>query len=150
MNISVGGVDRSADLGQSIEAMTAELTSHPASPKRLAEGHSALFLRSAADERDYLRILLSLLVAKCGASVEDFDVPHRPGRLGAIGGALRRALWKLLRYQHERMTTQQNLIRSYMTAAMEMMHQEQRRELDECRARLAALEAAAGEAPHAH
>lgn len=146
MQIEVCGKDRAADLGAAIEQEAQALERDGRFPQTPATGHSALFLRTAGDEPAYLRILLSLLIAKCGASVADFDVPRRPGRIGALGGRLRRALWKLLRYQHERVVSQQNLIHAHMTAAMEMMHQQHTAELAALRERIDALEAGAGTA----
>ena len=56
-------------------------------------------------------------------------------------GYIRKGLWKLLRYQHERIVFQQNSAQAHLTTAMEMVHQELSTELVACRKRIDELEA---------
>ncbi len=53
---------------------------------------------------------------------------------------MKRCLWKLLRYQHDRIVFRQNLINGLFTQALESELLLRRRETAELRARLAALE----------
>ena len=53
MNVSICGVDATADFGATLAALAQDLALQPAAPQPLARGHSALFLRTAENEHDY-------------------------------------------------------------------------------------------------
>ena len=74
----------------------------------------------------------------------DFNVPRRKGPAGMLGGWVRALLWRVLRYQHERMALQQNTINELIAAAVEFERQRRRRETGELRRRIEQLEKAAG------
>lgn len=140
MKIWAAGADRSGDLGQQVEAAAAALANHPGAPPPLETFHSSLILREAVDEADYNRKLVDLLVLKSGGSTADFYIQRRPGLLGAVTAGVRRALWKVLRYQHERVIGQQNAVNTQLTVALQFLHDEYTRELADLRGRVAALE----------
>jgi hypothetical protein len=97
-------------------------------------------LREASSPSLELDRWLALLKAHAAAGTGDFAVPARPGAAGRLLAAFKRALWKLLRYQHERIAVQQNAVNLQLVLALEAVLEEQRRELAALRARLAALE----------
>jgi hypothetical protein len=80
---------------------------------------SALRLRDARDEREYVDILTELVRLRHHIDTLDFRPPRRPGLLGAIMGRLRMLLWRLLRYQHDRMAFRQNQVNSCLMALIE-------------------------------
>jgi hypothetical protein len=88
---------------------------------------SALSLRDAASEREFLDRFIDLTRRKHHADTFRIDVPRRPGMGGAALARVRQFLWKLLRYQHDRMAFQQNLINSQFAAAIEFQKDEARR-----------------------
>jgi len=57
----------------------------------------------------------------------DFDIPRKPGPVGSVMARVKKALWKLLRYQHDRIAFRQNLINSLFTNAVEFEMAERKR-----------------------
>jgi hypothetical protein len=55
------------------------------------------------------------------------DIARRPGFMGALMQRSRLFLWKLLRYQHNRIVTRQNLVNTQLTATLEFQLEEIRR-----------------------
>jgi hypothetical protein len=87
---------------------------------------------------------LALLRAHGAVLTDDFAIPARPGATGRVMGRIKQALWKLLRYQHERVAVQQNAVNLQLVLALEAVLEEQRRENAALRERLDALEARPG------
>ncbi|MCX6997559.1 MAG: hypothetical protein NTV49_10845 [Kiritimatiellaeota bacterium] len=139
MKIVIAGQDRTADLGAALRAAAA---GRPAGPKPavLPESISALRLRESASEADYLAELLRLLRYRDNVDTLPFDIPRRPGPAGAVAAQIKAVLWKVLRYQHNRVTGRQNMINHLYTSALEFEHRQRDAELRELRQRLAALE----------
>ncbi|MGD9611943.1 MAG: hypothetical protein AB7V22_03490 [Kiritimatiellia bacterium] len=139
MHLTVAGKDRSADLGRQVAAAAARLQA-TASIGALAPEHSALSLRESSDGADYLRRLVGLLRLRHGLRTTDYYAPRAPGLRGRLSATLKKFLWKLLRYQHDRMAFQQNLVNELAIAALEFQQGHLDGELAELKARLAALE----------
>ena len=62
-------------------------------------------------------------------STESFPIPGKPGASGSLLRKVKGFLWKLLRYQHDRMAFQQNSVNELMISAADFQQ-----------ARIAALE----------
>jgi len=139
VHLTVAGKDRSGDLGVEVAAAAAQLQAS-GSVGALAPEHSALVLKAAADRADYLRRYLGLLGLRHGVRTADYYVPRGPGWRGRIAAAMKTALWKLLRYQHDRIAFQQNAVNELAIAALEFQREETERELAELKRRLALLE----------
>ena len=139
MNLSVAGKDRSGDLGRQVAADAARLQASGA-VGALAPEHSALVLKTATDRADYLRRYLDLLRLRHGVRTADYYVPRRPGWAGRVAGAAKTVLWKLLRYQHDRMSFQQNLVNELAVDALEFQRDRMDRELADVKKRIDALE----------
>jgi hypothetical protein len=97
---------------------------------------NALSLADAPSGEAYLDKFLHLTRHKNHVDTRVFDIPRRPGPAGRLLAAFKRLLWKLLRYQHDRVTFRQNLINSNVTALLEF----QRDEIRRLAARVAELE----------
>jgi len=134
MKLIVAGQDRTAELGAALRAVA---VARPAGlkPAVLPESISALRLRDAANEAEYLDELVRLLRYRDNVDTLPFDIPRSPGPLGAVLVRCKAALWNLLRYQHDRITFRQNLVSHLHSSALEF----QQREIQELRRRLAAL-----------
>jgi hypothetical protein len=133
MPLLVAGKGRSADLGEDIRRAAARLRlAQPYSP-----ADSALSLKDAPDERAFLERFCRLVRLHHGVRTADFDIPARRGRAAV---AIKRALWRLLRYQHDRIAFQQNAMNELLVEALEMQQALQRRETTELRDRLARVE----------
>ena len=147
MNLTVAGKDRSGDLGQQMAAEAARLQA-TGTVGALSPEHSALVLKAAADRPDYLRRYLELLRLRHGIRTADYYIPRGPGLRGKVALALKTVLWKLLRYQHDRLAFQQNAVNELAIDALEFQRDETERELADLKRRMAALEQArAGRAP---
>jgi len=126
-HIKIAGDDRTQDILSGADA-----TPPSADP--------AALLLQARNEAEYLSQLLSKLRTESGLRTTALNPSTRPGPLGRLQGALRRFLWKLLRYQHDHMAFQQSAINTQTAAALEFLRTEYRRDLDRLAERLDALE----------
>jgi hypothetical protein len=135
----VAGKDRSGDLGRAVAADAARLQAS-GDVGALSPEHSALVLKAAADRADYLRRYVDLLRQRHGVRTADFYVPRRPGWVGWVAGSVKPLLWKLLRYQHDRIAFQQNAVNELAIDALEFQREELERDLADLKRRMAALE----------
>lgn len=136
MKICVAGKDCSADLAGRL----AEQQSPAPEPRFLSPQHSALSLKNAKNTAEYQDILLALIRIRRGITTADFAMPRKPGWMGCVLGKVRGFLWKVFRYQHDRMAFQQNVLNELMAGALEFERDQRRREMEELRARVAAME----------
>lgn len=141
MRLVVAGKDRSADLGRQI-ADRAEQREKTASIGLLSPLHSALCLKNEVTTHGYLNQFMRLLKMRHGVSTAPFPVPARAGLSGGIMAAFKRILWRLLRYQHDRVTFQQNLINELLINALEMQKKMMEDRTEEVMKRLETVEAA--------
>lgn len=123
MNITVAGRDRTADLGAAITAAAVEREKDPRCAF-LPQRESALSLGGTGNVGEYLDCMVRLIRAKNHVLTLDFDLPRRRGLIGAIQAWFRRLAWRLLRYQHDRITFRQNLINSQLVSALEFCLEE--------------------------
>lgn len=137
MKLWIAGQDRTAEFQAAVERETERMAARGACVF-FPEDISALRLRRAQHEADYLVLFSELVRRRHHIDTLGFRIPRRPGPIGALGAALRRVLWRVLRYQHDRMAYRQNLVNSHLFALVE----QQGAELRALRARVAALEAA--------
>ncbi len=146
MRLTVNGIDRADTLGAELEQAAAALR-RTHTVRSLSPGHSALSLLEADSGEDRIRRLLELTRLRHGIRTDDFEMPVRPGRLGQLILKFKQRLWRALRYQHDRIAFQQNLVNELVIHTLETLHAEHGRERDALRARLAALEARDAAAP---
>lgn len=139
MKITVSGKDRSNDLGPQLAAKAASLK-ESCSIAALSPGHSALTLRESADGDDYQRRFIELLRMRHGVRTTDYYIPRGPGLRGLAALAVKTLLWKLLRYQHDRMAFQQNLINELAIDALEFQQDRLEEELAVLKRRVDGLE----------
>ncbi len=143
MKLTVAGLDRSADLGQALRNRAAALAALPPArqPARIPDDLSALDLARAASEDDYLERYLRLARHRDAVGAFDFRIPRKPGLAGRCLARLRAFLWKLLRYQHDRMAFRQHLVNNQLTTALRLEIEARRKDTADLQRRLAALEA---------
>ncbi|MEI6971337.1 MAG: hypothetical protein WCL44_07430 [bacterium] len=139
MRLIVANTDRSADLGQQVSA--AAKTMVASVPKDELPGVTGvLSLRSVKTEAEYMDKLTTLLVERSGVAAVDFHVPRKQGVMGAVSAAVKTFLWKVLRYQHDRMAFQQNCVNFQLTASVEFLRAEYERKIKALEQRVAELE----------
>jgi hypothetical protein len=140
MFISVAGKDRTADLGAQLQAAARAVAGRAHAPRQLEDIFTALSLREAKSDVEYLDRLVTLLWHKTGVATVGFYMPRRPGPLGWLTAQVRTLLWKALRYQHDRVAYQQNMINTQFTVALEFLHAHYRQEIAALKQRVAELE----------
>ncbi len=144
MFVQAGGKDLSAELGPVLRERARALREHEHAPRELDEVCAARSLCRAESDAEFLDRFVALLWHKTGVSTQAYYIPRRPGPLGTLMAAGRRLLWKLLRYQHDRIAWQQNMINTQLTMALELVHTSTAQELAQLRRRVAELEARPG------
>ncbi len=136
MKISIAGKDVAAAWRSDIERETRRMADAGACILLPTE-ISALRLRAARNEAEYTDLLADLVRRRQHIDTRGFKVQRRKGWIGLPLWALRVILWKLLRYQHDRMAFRQNEVNSNFMALMEAQAVEMARlrgELDRLRA----------------
>lgn len=144
MNIHIAGTDRTEELGRQVAEAAARLKADPPVVP-LWPGHSALSLKQSKDDADYLCRLIDLLRLRHGIRLGRFHIARAPGLRGRLSLAWKTLMWRLLRYQHERIAFQQNLVNELAISALEFQRDQRTRDLAEVRRRLDRLEQSRGE-----
>jgi hypothetical protein len=138
MKIIIASKDRTAELAPGLktgaDARMAD-TCHEPLPWSL----NALSLAEAKTETEFLERWADLSRRKSNMDLR-LNTPRPPGFAGRMIWFARGFLWRLLRYQHERVAFRQNLINSQTAATLEFQYDEIRR----LRARLDELEKRGG------
>lgn len=143
MRVIVAGQDRTETLGAQIRE-SARRRAAAGAPRFLSPEHSALRLKAAHDQAEYLKVYNRLVGMRHGIHTEIFAIPHHPGRVGSMGARIKKLLWKLLRYQHDRMAGQQNLVNELVIAGLKFEREETCRAIARLEARVARLETRGG------
>lgn len=140
MKIIVANKDRTSDMGAEIRQSASALQHGRCVPEFISPEISALCLLKAKSEDDYLREFVRILRYRDAVDTLDFDIPKKPGLFGLILAKLKVFLWKLLRYQHDRIAFRQNLINGTLTSALEFESACREKETAELKKRIEALE----------
>ena len=140
MRVLIASQDRTETLGAQIRESACRRAAG-GGPRFLHPEHSAMALKAAHDQADYLRIYNRLIGIRHGIQTASFAIPRKAGWGGAIAARIKEFLWKLLRYQHDHMVGQQNLVNELVIAGLEFEREEYRREIARLEARVARLEA---------
>jgi len=106
----------------------------------LPEHLSARQLSQCANALEYNRTFSHLLFYRNHVDTQAFHISRRPGPAGWILAQARKIMWRVLRYQHDRMFFRQNLINSHVTSLLDSQSNSLAREVSELKARLAVLE----------
>ncbi|MBI3986157.1 MAG: hypothetical protein HY343_04520 [Lentisphaerae bacterium] len=157
MRLWIAGQERSADLGPGIvrEARALDAAHRSQVMPSFGPDYRAEYLKESRSESDYEKRLFTLIRNRYGIASVSFAIPRKPGFVWALMGVVRRFLWKLLRYQHDRMAFQQNLINLQTVNALRWALDAKTLDIQRLEERLAALErrndipAPALETPHA-
>ncbi len=142
MKIMIAGQDCTKELGGEIQERAAALKklTGRAAPPQVSTEIGALALHKASSDADYLNHFARLLRYRDAFDTYDFDIPRRPGLAGAIMAKIKKMLWKLLRYQHDRIAFRQNLINGLFTSAVEFEMAERKKADDALAGRLDRVE----------
>jgi len=139
MKIVVNNQDRTADMKDRI-ASGMQAHSRLPPPLETPPELNALALRDAHTEAEYQDTLIRLIRYRDNVDTLPFDIPHRGGWRGRCAVWIKKKLWKLLRYQHDRITCRQNLINSHFSGALEYERDRRRADIERLEAKIAELE----------
>lgn len=135
VKILVAGRDRSGDLGEELRRAAEARAAGGPVPRFQDPAYSALTLRAAADERDYLERFQGLLAIHHVVN-PTFPVPRRPGLAGVLAARVRDWIWRQVHYRIARIVTQQNGINEQLVFELALQNQALRRELAALRERV--------------
>lgn len=144
MKLFVAGKDRMADLGKEVEERASKSAGQGGS-SFLSPEHSALSLKSAGSDAKYLTRLLALTRLRTGIDTGPFEIPHPPGMLGWISAGIRRLLWRVFRYQHDRTASQTGLLCHLLLSGIEFEKTEREKRIRCLEERVERLENRLGE-----
>lgn len=106
----------------------------------LAAEHSALSLKEAESESDFLERFIQLIRIRHGLMTGPFLAPRKPGVFGRCMAGIKMVLWKLLRYQHDYMSSQQSALNELLAGALEQSRKRHQRDINALSARVEELE----------
>ena len=96
---------------------------------------------SMKDDEEFLDRYLACLRQVVTVDINDFPIAERRSRLAPLSKAVKKVLWKLLKFYTYRLWSQQNQTNGILLAAIETMHRRHKEEVAALRKRIAALEA---------
>ncbi len=132
--ILIGGRDQTADFAVPMAAAVQAMEQRKDSVF-LPPHMSALRLREARSGAELVSLYADILRYRHHIDPSALDLPPPRNLRQRAMNLIRRLLWKVLRYQHERMFFRQNLVNSHLTGLLDL----QARELQALRVELAEL-----------
>ena len=103
-----------------------------------AEENNLLTLK---DDESFMERYLVCLRQIVPVDINDFEILERRSRFAPLSKALKKVIWKLLKFYTYRLWSQQNQTNGILLAAIETMHRRHKEEVAALRKRIAALEA---------
>ena len=145
--IGARGVDAAQVVRDVDAAVAARMQAGDYTDARIARAERAN-LRHLAQEANLAEFYLECLRESINVDITDFQIHERRRGLAFLLVALKRTLWKLLRFYTYRLWSQQNEVNGLLMATVEEVDRKYRDRLRELEARVARLEAApAGRPP---
>ena len=102
-----------------------------------AERNNLLTLK---DDESFMEQYLVCLRQIVPVDINDFEILERRSRLAPLSKAVKRTIWKLLKFYTYRLWSQQNQTNDVLLAAIEIMDRRHKKEVAELKARIEALE----------
>lgn len=102
-----------------------------------AERNNLLALK---DDESFMEQYLVCLRQIVPVDINDFEIPERRSRLAPVSKAIKKVLWKALKFYTYRLWSQQNQTNNVLLAAIEIMDRRHKKEIAELKARIEALE----------
>jgi hypothetical protein len=144
MRIFVAGKDHTPELGAEL---TRRAGRHQGALSPWSARDSALSLKSAKDMGDYLDRYNRLMRLRYALCTDPFPIPGKPGTAGTLLKKLKAFLWKLFRYQHDRMAQQQNSINELVISGQSFQTTAVKQQIEALEKRIQALENGPPKAP---
>jgi len=137
MRLVIAGKDRTADLGQAISGRAAR---HRGPLFAWPPEDSALSLKGSAGPSDYFDRFWRLMRLRHAVSMDAFFIPAKPGWVGNGIRQIKKVLWKILRYQHDRAAFRQNIINELVAGAVEAQQASVRKDMADLERKVHRLE----------
>ena len=102
-----------------------------------AERNNLLTLK---DDESFMERYLLCLRQIVPVDINDFEILERRSRLAPLSKAVKKTIWKLLKFYTYRLWSQQNQTNDVLLAAIEIMDRRHKKEVAELKARIEALE----------
>ena len=97
-------------------------------------------LANLKDEDEFLTFYLECLRDAVFVDINDFEILERRTTMGGLFIALKKVIWKLLKFYTYRLWSQQNQVNGLLLAAMEAQEHRNRDKIKELQERVAKLE----------
>ncbi|MBQ9726905.1 MAG: hypothetical protein IJV65_05295 [Kiritimatiellae bacterium] len=92
------------------------------------------------DDEEFLDRYLACLRQVVPVDINDFPIVERRSFFAPLSKAVKKVLWKLLKFYTFRLWSQQNQTNGVLLAAVETMHRRHKTEIEALKARIAELE----------
>ncbi len=102
-----------------------------------AERNNLLTLK---DDETFMERYLVCLRQIVPVDINDFEILERRSRLAPLSKAVKKVVWKLLKFYTYRLWSQQNQTNNVLLAAIEIMDRRHKKEVADLKARIEALE----------
>jgi len=142
MNVWIGGKLQGEAMNAEINRRSSMLLNDPMLQPRPGSLDTDL-LSGVTDANLGERKFLEMLRHKSQIDTQTFTMPRKPGLWGGLMVAVRKLLWKILRYQHDRMSIRQNRVNSWIISLVESRTESIQADMNQLQKRLAKLEASA-------
>lgn len=142
MNVWIGGKLQGEAMNAEINRRSSMLLNDPMLQPRPGSLDTDL-LSGVTDANLGERKFLEMLRHKSQIDTQTFTMPRKPGLWGGLMAAVRKLLWKILRYQHDRMSIRQNRVNSWIISLVESRTESIQADMNQLQKRLAKLEASA-------
>jgi hypothetical protein len=119
MRVIVAGKDETTEIGGELARRAGR---HQGALSPWSAADSALSLANSHDSTEYLERFSKLMRLRYALCTEPFPIPGKPGLAGSLMKRLKALLWKLLRYQHDRMAQQQSAINELVISAQDFQN----------------------------
>jgi hypothetical protein len=97
-------------------------------------------LANLKNEDEFLSFYLECLRDAVFVDINDFEIVERRGTLSGLFIALKKVIWKLLKFYTYRLWSQQNQVNALLLSAMEAQESRNREKIKELEERIAKLE----------
>lgn len=139
ISIGADGVDAEKIVGE-ILARVAERRAQGAYDDETAARAERNNILTMKDDEEFLDRYLACLRQVVPVDINDFPIVERRSFFAPLSKAVKKVLWKLLKFYTFRLWSQQNQTNGVLLAAIETMHRRHKAETDALKARIAALE----------
>ncbi len=145
VKINAPGVDVEQLMAEIEQTVARKAAQGAYADARIARAERTNLLNLRNDE-EFLAFYLRSLREAAFVDVNDFDIRERRSAFAPLLVALKKVIWKLLKFYTYRLWSQQNTINGLLVTGVESLDEQYRDRLARIEARLAALEQRAGAA----